>query len=418
MKIKKIIAALSILTLVSACGIEEKRDAEWKKQDEQKPKKLVIWEEKGKGIALQPAIKSFEEKYGIKVEYKELEMSNEIKEKIRLDGPAGTGPDVLTLPHDQIGQLALEGVIAPVNVDSSIVSTFTDQSIQAESYDGKLYGLPKAIETPIFLYNKDLMKQAPKTMNELYEISKSDQKAGRYGFLAPWDNFYFANAVLSGMGSYVFKEEKTSLDSTDIGLHSDGAIEGVSYISKWYNENLFPKGIIGENGGSTLEALFSEGKVASVMSGPWSFESFKSAGIDVGATTLPLLPNNKPMKTFIGVKGWHVNSFSPYQKWATKLIEHLTNAENAKVRYETVEEIPPVKSLVNDPSIRKNEKAKAIIDQAAVGEPMPNIPEMSEVWGPMVTALQLVANGKEEPKTALDDAVKTIKDQIEANHGS
>ncbi|SIR49634.1 extracellular solute-binding protein [Priestia flexa] len=167
---------------------------------------------------------------------------------------------IAALPHDQIGQLALEGVIAPVTVESSIVSAFTEQSIRAESYAGKLYGLPKAIETPIFLYNKDLMKKAPKTMNELYEISKSNQNAGQYGFLAPWDNFYFANAVLSGMGSYVFKQEKQSLDPTDIGLHSDGAIDGGSYISKWYNENLFPKAIIGENGGSTLEALFQKGK--------------------------------------------------------------------------------------------------------------------------------------------------------------
>lgn len=29
---------------------------------------------------------------------------------------------------------------------------------------------------------------------------------------------------------------------------------------------------------------------------------------------------------------------------------------------------------------------------------MPNIPEMNEVWGPMVTALQLIANGRENPK--------------------
>ncbi|MDW8515538.1 hypothetical protein [Priestia flexa] len=36
---------------------------------------------------------------------------------------------IAALPHDQIGQLALEGVIAPVTVESSIVSAFTEQSI-------------------------------------------------------------------------------------------------------------------------------------------------------------------------------------------------------------------------------------------------------------------------------------------------
>ncbi len=165
---------------------------------------------------------------------------------------------------------------------------------------------------------------------------------------------------------------------------------------------MFPKGIIGENGGSTLEGLFSEGKVASVMSGPWAFDSYKQAGIDLGVSKLPTLPNGKPMQTFIGVKGWEVNSFTKYSKWSTKLVKYLTNYENAKIRYQKTQEIPPVVSLLNDPLIQENEKSKAIVTQASTGKVMPNIPEMNEVWGPMVTALQLIANGRENPKTAFE----------------
>lgn len=47
---------------------------------------------------------------------------------------------------------------------------------------------------------------------------------------------------------------------------------------------------------------------------------------------------------------------------------------------------------------------------------MPNIPEMAEVWGPAASALQTLATGKAEPKAAMDDAVKTIKTNIETNH--
>ena len=49
---------------------------------------------------------------------------------------------------------------------------------------------------------------------------------------------------------------------------------------------------------------------------------------------------------------------------------------------------------------------------------MPNIPEMGEVWGPAASALQTIATGKAEPKAAMDDAVKTIKTNIETNHPS
>ncbi|WP_370507339.1 extracellular solute-binding protein [Priestia megaterium] len=404
--------------LLTSCGVEEKLDAKQKKHVEGKPKKLIIWEEKGKGVALEPAMKSFEQKYGIKVEYKELELSAEMKEKIRLDGPAGTGPDILTLPHDQVGQLALEGMISPIKVNEKTLNAFTKQAVESQKYDSQLYGLPKAIETPIFLYNKKLMKTPPKTMDDLYEFSIKNQKKNQYGFLASWDNLYFANAVLTGMGGYIFERENDRLNPFNIGLNNGGAIKGAAYIQKWYQEGLFPKGIIGENGVSTLEGLFAEGKVASVMSGPWAFQSFKEAGITLGASKLPNLPNGQPMKTFIGVKGWSVNSFSKYKKWSTKLIEHLTNYENAKIRYEKTEEIPPVLAFLNDPLIQQNEKAKAIVEQAKVSQPMPNSPEMNEVWGPMNTALQLIANSKQKPKEALTEAVETIQNQIKANHGN
>ncbi|WP_226658600.1 extracellular solute-binding protein [Guptibacillus hwajinpoensis] len=411
--------------VLAACGPQNNENAssngggsDSEGDDANKPEKLVVWEDTDKGIALEPAIASFEEEYGIKVEFKELGMADEIREQIRLDGPAGTGPDVITLPHDQIGQAAVEGLISPIEVEQSVVDTFTESSIQAENFDGKLYGLPKATETPVFIYNKELMDKAPETMDEVYDFAKDYTKDKQYGFLALWDNFYFANAVLAGYGGYVFDRTDEGLNPQDLGLNNEGAVEGTQYIQKWYEEGLFPKGLIGENGGSTMDGLFNEGKAASVMNGPWSFQGYKDAGIDIGVAPMPKLPNGENFKTFIGVKGWHVSNFSENKEWATKLVEWLTNEENAKIRYEKTAEIPPVKSLIEDPVIADNEGASAVAVQSQYGVPMPNIPEMAEVWEPAASALQLVATNKQEPKAALDEATKTIKSQIEQNHSN
>ena len=59
------------------------------------------------------------------MEFKELDMATKMREQLRLDGRAGTGPDVLTLPHDQIGQLATEGLIEPLDVESSDIRICT-----------------------------------------------------------------------------------------------------------------------------------------------------------------------------------------------------------------------------------------------------------------------------------------------------
>ena len=152
------------------------------------------------------------------------------------------------------------------------------------------------------------------------------------------------------------------------------------------------------------------------MNGPWAFQAMEKNGIDYGVAPMPKLPNGQPMKTFVGVKGWHVTSFSKQNDLATKFTEWVTNEENAKIRFEKTKEIPPVKAVMEDPIIKDNEAAKAVATQSENGIPMPNIPEMQEVWKPAGDALQLVVTDKEAPKAALDNAVKQIKGNIEANH--
>ncbi|MGI8317037.1 extracellular solute-binding protein [Halobacillus mangrovi] len=407
-----------VIVLVSlvGCGPDESSTNPSESEESEKPEKLTIWEDIGKAKALEPAIESFEEEHGISVEVKEVEMSSEMKERIRLDGPAGTGPDVFTLPHDQIGQLATEGILQPLKFEDSVLNTFTKSSLASQTFKGEIYGLPKATETAVFIYNKDLMKEVPATSEELFQLSKEKRSDESYGFLAVWSNLYFGYSVIGGMGGYIFEETNGTLDPTQLGLNNEGAVEGAAYIRKWYEEGLFPKGLYGENGGSTMDSLFTEGKAAAVMAGPWAFQSYEDAGVNIGVAPLPKLPNENPMKTFIGVKGWHVSSFSKHTDWSQKLVEHLTNYENAKVRFKTTGEIPPVKELLEDPIIKDNEKANAVSVQSQSGVPMPNIPEMAEVWGPMGTALELITLGKSEPEEALDEAVDSIKSNIKANH--
>ncbi|WP_416731278.1 extracellular solute-binding protein [Fictibacillus sp. JL2B1089] len=403
---------------LAACGPQEDSSSTGGKKDSaaDKPEKLVMWEDQEKGAGTEDAIKKFEEKYGIKVDLKEIPMLDQ-QEKLRLDGPAKKGPDVITTPHDRIGPLAIEGLIAPIKVSDDVTKLYTESSINALTYDGKLYGLPKSTETPVFIYNKKLMPEAPESFDDVLAFSKGDKGGAQYGFLANWTDFYFANGVLSGYGSYVFKDDNGTLDAKDLGLSNKGAVEGLDYITSWYKDGLFPKGIIGEKAGPTIDGLFQEGKVASVMNGPWSFQGYKDAGIDIGVAPMPKLPNGEDVKTFIGVKGYNVSQFSPNQEWAAKLVEFITNEENAKTRFEKTAEIPPIVSLMEDPIIADNEAAKAVAVQSERGVPMPNIPEMAEVWAPAANALQLSATGKSEPKAALESAVKTIGQNIEANHG-
>ncbi|WP_027965298.1 extracellular solute-binding protein [Halalkalibacillus halophilus] len=435
---------LSLLLVLAACGpdrdddseSDDENDTEETEQDTEgdeedseeassdgdsneitaeKPETLTLWADEDKAVGIEDILDRFTEEHGIEIEVTELEMATVQREQIRLDGPAGTGPDVLTLPHDQIGQLANEGIISSLDLDEETISLYTDSAVEAVTYEGELYGVPKATETPIFMFNRDLMDEAPETFDELWEMSQEMQEEDQYGFLALFDNYYFAHSILAGHGGYVFEEQDGTMDPTALGLNNEGAIEGGEYIQQWYTEGLFPEGIIGEQGGSTMTGLFEDGEVASAMDGPWAVQGLRDAGIDFGAAPMPTLPNGEYPQTFVGVKSWNVSSYSEHQEWATELVRYLGNEENSLERYEIVGEIPPVASLIDDPAISEDEVSEAVAIQSERGVPMPNIPEMGQVWEPMATALQLIVRDEMTPEDALNEAVDTIQTNIESN---
>lgn len=408
------------LSLV-ACGPQESSTESTGSNDSSKNKEydLLVWEDIEKGAGIKDAIAKFEEENGVKVKVVEKAYAQQI-EDLRMDGPGGTGPDVLTMPGDQIGTAVTEGLIKELNVGGDVQSIYTEVAMKSQMVENKVYGLPKAVETTMLYYNKDLVSEAelPTTLDGWYDYSKKVTDGENFGFLALFDQIYYAQSIMSGYGGYIFgADDKGNYDPADIGLNNKGALEGAEYIQKFYKEGLFPAGIIGEQGINVLESLFTEGKAAAVISGPWNIEPFTKAGINFGVTKLPELSNGENMSSFVGVKSYNVSAYSKNTELAEKLVVFLANEENSKARYEVTKEVPAVQALANDPVVAESEAAQAVAEQSQFAELTPNIPEMNEVWTPTDSALQTIATGKAQPKEALEQAVETIKGQIEAKHG-
>lgn len=405
------------LSLV-ACGPQDDANEGKDTKEANKSNELLVWEDVMKGEGIKDAIAKFEEENDVKVKMVEKQYTKQI-EDLRLDGPAGTGPDVLTMPSDQIGTAVTEGLIKELNVDEDTQGIYTEAAMDAQKVEGKVYGLPKAVETTMLYYNKDLISedQLPTTLEGWYDYSKGVANGEKFGFLALFDQIYYANSILSGYGGYIFgQKDDGAYDPADIGINNAGAVEGAQYIQKFYKEGLFPAGIIGEQGISVIESLFTEGKAAAIISGPWNVEPFNKAGVNYGVQKLPELANGKNMSAFIGVKSYNVSAYSKNAELAEKFVKFIANEENSKKRYEITKEVPAVAALANDPVVTESPVAKAVAEQSQFSVLMPNIPQMNEVWAPADSALQTIATGKAQPKAALDQAVETIKGQIEAKH--
>ncbi|AYH00605.1 extracellular solute-binding protein [Pectobacterium parmentieri] len=381
-------------------------------------KELLVWEDIKKSDGIADAIKAFEKQNNVKIKVLETPYAQQI-EKLRLDGPAGIGPDVIVMPHDQVGTAVVQGLISELKLDQTFLSSFTKPALEAQTYNGKLYGVPKAVETTVLVYNKDLMPQPPEKFDDLFAFSKQQRAEGRYGLLAKFDEIYYAYGVIAGMGGYIFGQNSNgSPNVKDIGLDKQATIDAVNYIKKFYTDGLFPPGIVGETGANAIDSLFTEKKAAAVITGPWAFQPYKNAGVNYGVAPLPLLPNGEHPRSLLGVKGYSISTYSKNKDLAQKFIEFINQPEYAKVRFQLTGEIPPIAALVDDPLIKDDEKSRAVAIQSGYAVPMPSVPEMQEVWTPANSALQLSVTGKQDTKAALESAVKVIKMQIEANHSN
>ncbi|QIZ47900.1 extracellular solute-binding protein [Dickeya zeae] len=379
---------------------------------------LTVWEDIRKSDGIKDAIRDFEKQFNVSVNLQEMPYAQQL-EKLRLDGPAGIGPDVLVIPNDQVGGAVVQGLIAPLKLDQTVQDSFTAASIAAFRMNNQVYGWPKAVETLVLIYNKELVSKPLASLQEWYDFSRQRQAQGAFGLLAKFDQIYYSWGAIGPMGGYIFgKNDKGGLNPLDIGLNTPGAVDAVTLLRKFYADKLFPAGIIGDNGLNAIDSLFTEKKAAAVINGPWAFQPYEAAGIHYGVAPLPLLPDGKPMSSFLGVKGYVVSTWSKDNALAQRFIEFINQPRYVKVRYQRTGEIPPQKSMIDDPLIKNDEKASAVAIQAARAVPMPGIPEMGEVWGPANAALELSMTGKQEPKAALDNAVKQIKMQVEAMQAS
>ncbi len=357
---------------------------------------------------LQGEAASFEAAFGVPVTITRIELS-ELKQKMLLAAPQGEAADlIVSLPHDQIGELAAGGVLADMSsfATDDYLADLSEQARLAFTYNGRLFGLPLYSEGPALIRNTDLVAEAPATYEDMIAAAQELTTGDTYGFLYDDKNFYFSYNWLHSNGGYVFKRNADgTVDPSDVGLANEGAIKGAEQIKALQNEyGLIPAG----TDSSVAEGLFNEGSAAMMYNGPWSIANARAAGVPVAVSPIPPMADGTEWAGFIGVQGILLNQFSNNQADAANFAKWVTRPD-AQVSLAQLSGRIPTSSeaagqVADDPII------SGFIAAFENAEPMPNIPEMGNVWAPMGDALTvLLENADSDASQVLGNAVSQIK---------
>ena len=393
---------------LAACG---------SKSSESNQKTLTVTVDKGYKDYINDIKGDFEKKNGVKVVVKTKDALTTL-DSLKLDGPAGKAADVMMAPFDRVAVLGKQGQLATVKLADD--GRYNDADKKNVTLKGKTYGEPVTIETLVMYYNKDLIKKAPTSFKELETLSKDSKfayendKTKNVAFLTQWTNFYNAYGLIKGYGGYVFGDNGTN--PKEIGLNNKGAVEGLTYISDWF-KNVWPKGMMSASSNENFVTdQFTSGKTAVIIDGPWMAAKYKKAKVNYGVAALPTLDNGSKYQAFGGGKAWVISNYSKQKGLSQKWLDYVTNKKNQTKFFKDTNEVPANEQARDAVAKGDNDLAKAVIAQYKDADPMPNIPEMAEVWTGAENLIVDSAAGKKTPQQAADAAVKQIKQTIQQKY--
>ena len=388
------IACLGASFLVAGCAKKERSD-------------LSVWhqmEGEGKRV-LQEQIDRFEAEHpGWEVTqlYKETE---ELRTHFQTAAVAGSGPDLVYGPADQVGPFDAMGLILPLE------EFFAEEELAdwAEGglvyHRGHLYQIGDRVGNHLALvYNRALVSDPPEDTGALIRLGKrlardedGDGRPDRYALVWNYSEPFFFIPFLSGFGGWVMDEDaRPTLDTPEM----EAALRFSVDLKDRYR--ICPLDADRE----TADALFKSGAAAMIINGPWAWGGYTRAGVDYGVARIPRIEETglwpAPM---ISTKGYSINVAVKGERLA-RVLELLRFLTSTRVQLEftrVLHTAPARKSareasvVADDPLLRQS------LHQLEVGRPMPIAPEMRAVWDAMKPNYQAVMAGAKSPAEAARD---------------
>lgn len=336
-----------------------------------------------------------------------FEKKSGLTDQIKLYGnDAESGPDMYMYAHDSLGTFVEMGVLSPITdvVDESVYADMLPMTQEAGNYKGEQYLLPVYFETLLFMYNKDLWEgEVPSTTEDLYAYMQehTDADAGTYAVVNQHSTAYNVSPFINGFGGYIIDEDANP------GLTDEKTKEAIEYNKKFAE-------LQADGDYNTVTTLFNEGKAAAIVGGPWLISGIKDAGINLGIKSLSdfTLPNGNSLAPYSGIQGVGVMKHAAEEKKdaVAKVLTAISDPEVGIALAKEASCAPANQKACEDEAVKSDEMIAAMERTAETAEPMPNIPEMSVMWGPAESLLAAVNKSGDD----LDAAAEQYQKEAEA----
>jgi multiple sugar transport system substrate-binding protein len=380
---------------------------------------------------LGPMVDDFnkQNKGNFKVTYREMPTdSGQYFDKLQTEFQAGQS-DIDVIGGDIIwaAQFAANQWVVDLSdrFPKSDQSKYLPAPIEGLTYDGKIWAVPWFTDAGMLFYRKDLLEKSgysepPKTWDELKEMAlKTKKDSGlEAGFVFQGDNY--EGGVCNGL-EYIWTHGGDVLDGDQVIIDSPETVAGLTTERSMITDGVSPEAV------STLQETTTDpyflGNKA-VFARIWSYEyalagtsSYPKVKPDqIGVASLPV-GNGGPHANCVG--GWNmfISALSDQQDEAWEFIKWMTGEYGEKRRAIDATLLPTLKSLYDDPELRKKVPTIAVADAALKqAKPRPVSPYYSDMSLKMAEEFNTSLKGDISPEEAantLQKELETIQQQAE-----
>jgi arabinogalactan oligomer/maltooligosaccharide transport system substrate-binding protein len=311
---------------------------------------------------------------------------DQIYDKFEAEAASGGGPDLFIVVNNHLGGEVRAGLLMPLDDKlSGYIDNDLPVSVQGCTVNGRLYCVPQYFETVALFYNKDKVKDVPKTTDDLLMAVKGGAKLGINQ--TSFYNFGFWGAF----GGRLFD------DSNKCIADQGGFTEAMQYL-----KDLKASGAQFFNTGVADEA-FKTGGLDLIIQGSWKTSDFRTAlGDKLAVAPIPAGPKG-PAAPLIGTDGFYINKNTKNMDGAVALALYLISPASEQVYMDVAGHIPTDKTVeISDPL------TQGFADAIATGFPWPLAPEINNYWSTFDDMINKVIENDANPQEEIATACKAM----------
>lgn len=373
-----LILSLGALSLITSCTSTPADNAGG--SDEQITLSYALWDAK-QAPEYEKLIKDFEaENPNVTVEL-QLTSWKDYWTKLETSISGGNPPDIFWLNIPRSKDYIKNDIILPLDDLDVELNMLPATHVEAYTYDGKLYGIPKDYDSIAMIYNKTLFEEnnVPMptddwTWDDVKSAAKAinDPENGIYGMIAPpeWQGGYYETIIQNG--SYPFDENGHSQ------FNDPKVVEAMEYWYSFSKEGLSPSGA--DLSVTTGAEYMNSGRAGMFPDGSWGMSTF-FADSEYGKEHLDVavLPKGTQNGTTSNSLAHVVSSKSEHPQVAKDLVEFLSSKSSYDHIGETGVTIPAYKgSDLKITSFYPDKNVEAFLTSVEFAKHLPNIDNFSE----------------------------------------